>query len=90
MLQLRLLGSFEARSDGTPIALTSTRAQSLLACLALRHGTPQRRAGWRTCSGRPRPSMTGGSVGFIERHDPGPAVRSSNGNGGSCVPAASR
>jgi DNA-binding SARP family transcriptional activator len=43
MLQARLFGTFELRSDGTPVALTSSRAQSLLAYLALRHGTPQRR-----------------------------------------------
>ena len=43
MLQLRLLGTFEVRLDGNPIALTSTRAQTLLAYLALRHDTPQRR-----------------------------------------------
>ncbi len=43
MLEVRLLGSFEVRLDGTPIVLTSARAQSLLAYLALRHGAPQRR-----------------------------------------------
>ncbi len=43
MLQLRLLGTFEVRVDGTPVPLTSTRAQSLLAHLALRRGAPQRR-----------------------------------------------
>jgi hypothetical protein len=34
MLHVRLLGSFEVRVNGVPIALTSARAQSLLA----RHG----------------------------------------------------
>ncbi len=43
MLQLRLLGSFEVRLNGAPIALTSARARSLLAYLALRQGAPQRR-----------------------------------------------
>jgi DNA-binding SARP family transcriptional activator len=43
MLEMRLFGTFELRADGTPVALTSSRAQSLLAYLALRHGTPQRR-----------------------------------------------
>jgi DNA-binding SARP family transcriptional activator len=40
---VRLLGSFEVRLNGALIALTSTRAQSLLAYLALRQGMPQRR-----------------------------------------------
>src|SRR4051812_292872 len=43
MLEVRLFGTFEVRPDGTPVALTSTRAQTLLAYLALRHGAPQRR-----------------------------------------------
>jgi hypothetical protein len=43
MLEIRLLGPFELRVDGTAVALTSSRAQSLLAYLALRPGTPQRR-----------------------------------------------
>jgi DNA-binding SARP family transcriptional activator len=43
MLEVRLFGPFELRSDGTPVTLTSSRAQSLLAYLALRPGTPQRR-----------------------------------------------
>ncbi|HEY7272018.1 MAG TPA: AAA family ATPase [Actinoplanes sp.] len=43
MLEVRLFGAFEARVDGTPVALASTRAQSLLAYLALRNGAPQRR-----------------------------------------------
>jgi DNA-binding SARP family transcriptional activator/tetratricopeptide (TPR) repeat protein len=43
MLELRLLGPFEARTDGVPVALPSVRAQSLLACLALGRGEPQRR-----------------------------------------------
>jgi DNA-binding SARP family transcriptional activator len=42
MLQARLFGPFELRSDGTPVTVASSRAQSLLAYLALR-GTPQRR-----------------------------------------------
>ncbi len=43
MLEVRLLGPFELRSSGTPIVLTSARAQSLLAYLALRQGVPHRR-----------------------------------------------
>jgi DNA-binding SARP family transcriptional activator len=43
MLEVRLLGPFELRADATPVVLASTRAQSLLAYLALRHGAPQRR-----------------------------------------------
>jgi DNA-binding SARP family transcriptional activator len=43
MLQVRLFGAFEARVDGTPVALASTRAQSLLAYLALQNGAAQRR-----------------------------------------------
>jgi len=42
MLQVRLFGGFEVRADGTPVPLTSSRAQSLLAYLTLRGG-PQRR-----------------------------------------------
>ncbi|MBM2618289.1 AAA family ATPase [Actinoplanes sp. LDG1-06] len=40
MLELRLLGAFELRAGGEPVTLTSTRAQAVLACLALRGGTP--------------------------------------------------
>jgi DNA-binding SARP family transcriptional activator len=43
MLEVRLFGAFDARVDGTPVALASTRAQSLLAYLALGNGAPQRR-----------------------------------------------
>ncbi len=43
MLAVLLFGTFEVRADGAPVALTSSRAQSLLAYLALRQGTPQRR-----------------------------------------------
>ncbi|MBL7497624.1 AAA family ATPase [Frankia sp. CNm7] len=43
MLEVRLLGAFEVRSGGTPVAMSSLRAQSLLAYLALRGGAPQRR-----------------------------------------------
>ncbi|MDT3444629.1 MULTISPECIES: AAA family ATPase [unclassified Pseudofrankia] len=43
MLEVRLLGAFEVRSGGTPVVMTSLRAQSLLAYLALRRGAPQRR-----------------------------------------------
>jgi DNA-binding SARP family transcriptional activator len=43
MLEVRLFGAFEARSDGTPVVLASVRAQSLLAYLALHNGVPQRR-----------------------------------------------
>jgi DNA-binding SARP family transcriptional activator len=43
MLEVRLLGAFEARVDGHGGRLASTRAQSLLAYLALRNGRPQRR-----------------------------------------------
>ena len=43
MLHMRLFGPFELRSDGVPVTLTSSRAQSLLAYLALRGGQPQRR-----------------------------------------------
>ncbi|HEU5265960.1 MAG TPA: BTAD domain-containing putative transcriptional regulator, partial [Jatrophihabitans sp.] len=43
MLEIKLFGTPEFRSRGTPIVLPSARAQNLLAYLALRHGTPQRR-----------------------------------------------
>ena len=43
MLEMRLFGAFELRADGAPVALVSARAQSLLAYLALRPGTAQRR-----------------------------------------------
>ncbi|WP_328474901.1 AAA family ATPase [Actinoplanes sp. NBC_00393] len=43
MLEIRLFGTFELRADGEPVVLTSARAQSLLAYLALRRGEPQRR-----------------------------------------------
>ncbi len=43
MLQMRLFGAFELCADGTPVALTSARGQSLLAWLALRPGAPQPR-----------------------------------------------
>jgi DNA-binding SARP family transcriptional activator len=43
MLQMRLFGAFELRADGTPVELTSSRAQSLLGFLVLRHEAPQRR-----------------------------------------------
>src|SRR5262245_60279138 len=43
MLEIRLLGAFEVRSGGTPVAMSSLRAQALLACLALRGGAPRRR-----------------------------------------------
>ena len=43
MLEVRLLGGFEVRAGGTPVEMTSLRAQSLLAYLALRQGVPQRR-----------------------------------------------
>lgn len=43
VLEVRLLGAFEVRSGGTPVVMTSLRAQSLLAYLALRRGAPQRR-----------------------------------------------
>src|SRR4051794_13688753 len=43
MLEVRLLGAFEAHVDGAPVVPASTRAQSLLAYLALHDGTPQRR-----------------------------------------------
>ncbi|ONH32410.1 ATP-binding protein [Pseudofrankia asymbiotica] len=43
VLEVRLLGAFEVRSGGTPVVMTSSRAQSLLAYLALRRGAPQRR-----------------------------------------------
>jgi DNA-binding SARP family transcriptional activator len=43
MLQLRLLGQFEARLDDQPVLIPSRPAQSLLAYLALNAGTPFRR-----------------------------------------------
>jgi DNA-binding SARP family transcriptional activator len=43
MLELRLLGQFEVRLDGTPVAIPSRPAQSLLAFLALTAGTAHRR-----------------------------------------------
>lgn len=42
MLRVRLFGAFEVSVDGAPVTLTSSRARSLLAYLALRAG-PQRR-----------------------------------------------
>ena len=60
MLQLRLFGAFEVRLDGTPVALTSSRAQSLLACLALRPRPPQRQHRSPSCSGPTRPSRRRG------------------------------
>ncbi len=43
VLTMRLFGAFEIDVDATPIALTSTRAQHLLACVALHPRAPQRR-----------------------------------------------
>jgi len=43
VLEVRLLGAFEVRHGGAPVVLTSQRAQTLLAYLALRGGQPQRR-----------------------------------------------
>ncbi len=43
MLDIKLLGQFNLRWDGNPIEIPSRPAQSLLAYLALRPGTPQRR-----------------------------------------------
>lgn len=43
MLELRLLGQFEVRLDGTPVGIPSRPAQSLLAFLALTMGTAHRR-----------------------------------------------
>jgi hypothetical protein len=43
MLELRLFGPFAARAGGRPVTLTSARAQSLLACLALSPDRPVRR-----------------------------------------------
>ncbi len=43
MLEVRLLGQFDVRRDGTPIAIPSRPAQSLLACLLLNVGTAHRR-----------------------------------------------
>jgi DNA-binding SARP family transcriptional activator len=43
VLELWILGKFEVRLDGVPVALTSRPAQSLLAYLALSAGTAHRR-----------------------------------------------
>ncbi len=43
MLEVRLLGRFDVRLDGRPIALPSRAAQSLLAYLLLNPGTAHRR-----------------------------------------------
>ncbi len=43
MLELRVLGQFEVRMDGEPIAIPSRPAQSLLAYLAITAGTAHRR-----------------------------------------------
>jgi WD40 repeat protein/DNA-binding SARP family transcriptional activator/ABC-type branched-subunit amino acid transport system substrate-binding protein len=43
MLEIRLLGGFELRRDGSPLLLPSRPAQSLLAYLALSAGTAHRR-----------------------------------------------
>ena len=43
MLEMRLFGAFELRADGEPVALTSARARSPLAYLALRPDRAQRR-----------------------------------------------
>jgi WD40 repeat protein/ABC-type branched-subunit amino acid transport system substrate-binding protein/DNA-binding SARP family transcriptional activator len=43
MLEIRLLGQFEARRDGAAVLLSSRPAQSLLAYLALSAGTAHRR-----------------------------------------------
>ena len=43
MLEIRLLGGFEIRNDGAPIALSSRLAQSLFSYLILNAGTPHRR-----------------------------------------------
>ena len=43
MLEVRLLGAFDARVDGKPIAIPTRPAQSLLAYLLLNAGAPQRR-----------------------------------------------
>ena len=43
MLQVRLLGQFEVRRDGTPVVIYSRAAQSLLAFLLLNAGIAHRR-----------------------------------------------
>jgi DNA-binding SARP family transcriptional activator len=43
MLEIRLLGTFELRQAGKPVALSSRPAQSLLAYLILNAGTVHRR-----------------------------------------------
>jgi len=43
MLEVRLLGKFEIKSDGKPVAITSRPAQSLFAYLILSAGTAHRR-----------------------------------------------
>ncbi len=43
MLEVKLLGLFDARRDGAPLAIPSRAAQSLLAYLILSAGTPHRR-----------------------------------------------
>jgi predicted ATPase/DNA-binding SARP family transcriptional activator len=43
MLEVRLLGSFDVRRDGTPITITSRPAQTLFAYLILNAGTVHRR-----------------------------------------------
>lgn len=43
MLEIRLLGTFDLRQAGKPVALSSRPAQSLLAYLVLTAGTPHRR-----------------------------------------------
>jgi DNA-binding SARP family transcriptional activator len=43
MLEVRLFGTPEVRCDGTPVAVVSARAQSLLAYLVLQADRPQRR-----------------------------------------------
>jgi WD40 repeat protein/class 3 adenylate cyclase len=43
MLQIRLLGQFDARVDGKRVAIPTRAAQSLLAYLVLTAGTPHRR-----------------------------------------------
>ena len=42
-VEVRLFGAPEIRVDGVPVALASARAVSLLACLVLQRGRPQRR-----------------------------------------------
>jgi DNA-binding SARP family transcriptional activator len=43
MLEVRLLGKFEIKSDGKPVAITSRPVQSLFAYLILNAGTVHRR-----------------------------------------------